>query len=187
MNLDKHKLNIKKVQPSKVGWPYQMIATAKNSVEIPFGFYEFDGNHLTEKLISWAGYDLVFDEIKKFLAIKDWGRNIAMPSKISWLLAGGDCKKECNLLNPINLDLVRREASLRNVQFGDFMDLLIFGALHSKISQSTTIVSLGTSLSFGGKIYYPFIGGQEGVCTVLGVLAEEEIIMAKEYAFLLKK
>ncbi|MCK9438861.1 MAG: hypothetical protein WCY43_00065 [Patescibacteria group bacterium] len=162
-----------------------MITSEKRIIDVPLGSFCFEKNLLARKMIFWAGYNFVYNEVEKIMDMKDWGKNIVMPTKISWLLAGGS-NNEAEFLKPINLDLVKREAALGNLQFGDFMDLLIFGVLNPRVSESTTIISLGTSLGLNGKIYYPFIGGQQDICTVLGILSEDEILRVNEYVFIVK-
>jgi hypothetical protein len=162
-----------------------MITSEERIIDVPLGSFCFEKNLLIRKMISWADYDFVYDEIERVVAMKDWGSNIVIPATISWLLAGGS-NNESEFLKPINLDLVKREAALGNFQFGNFLDLLIFGVLNPRISESITIISLATSLGLNGKIYYPFIGGQQGICTVLGVLSEDEILKVNEYVFIVK-
>lgn len=163
-----------------------MITFEKRIIDVPLGSFYLEKNFLAKKMISLASYDFVYNEVERILAKKDWGNNIVMPTKISWLLSVSS-SNESEFLKPINLNLIKKEANLRNFQFGDFMDLLIFGILNPKISESITIVSLGTSLGLNGKVYYPFIGGQESVCTVLGVLSEDEMLRVHEYAFIIKE
>ncbi|PKM91501.1 hypothetical protein CVU82_02800 [Candidatus Falkowbacteria bacterium HGW-Falkowbacteria-1] len=158
---------------------------SKLGINVPMCSYKFERNILVRRFVDWANYDFVYPEIEKFISMTEWNNGIKSPTEIFWVLAGGRCEEEY-AMEKMNLEIIRDRMLEESFKPADFVDLIIFGAMNPGRQESMSIVCLGTCLKIDGKKAYPFLGGNENVLRVLGVVLEEDIIQGIEYAFLAK-